>query len=119
MLVVFAANFLVFCHCAARAEACGRAHSCCEKKACAASRPMSPESSKHSDCQGMQAVRFNLVEKQVSASIGTGELPVVVLSLFPIMVAVSRTDDGFRRMDWWIYKYSPPDLQVLYQRFLI
>jgi len=111
MLVVFAANFLVFCHCAARAEAAVGHHSCCEKR-----RSGAP---KHSDCQGMQAVRFNLVEKQVASSVVMGELPVVVLDLAWVTAPVERPVEGFRRADWWASRYAPPDLQVLYQRFLI
>ena len=116
MLVVFAANFLIFCHCAARAE--GRHHSCCEKMECgaASARGKAP---KHSGCQGMQAVRFNLVEKQVASSIAPGEIPVILLTFAPVVVPVAPVKEGFRHGGWRAYPYAPPDLQVLYQRFLI
>jgi len=80
---------------------------------------MKPEGSKHSDCQGMQAVRFNLVEKQVSCPVALGEPPVIILTFDYVVVPVATVEKGFRRNDWWVYKYGPPDLQVLYQRFLI
>jgi hypothetical protein len=119
MLVVFAANFLVFCHCARAGQ-----HSCCEKSGCADHGGMMPkeakrDGSKHSDCQGMQAVRFNLVEKQAASSIVLGEPPVMVITFDHVMAPVAKIEKGFRRSDWWVYKYGPPDLQVLYQCFLI
>ena len=111
MLVVFAANFLVFCHCAARAEAAAAHHSCCGKNA--------PGEPKHSDCQGMQAVRFNLVEKQVASSVVMGELPVAVLDFVRFVAPVERPVEGFRRADWWSCRYAPPDRQALYQSYRI
>ena len=111
MLVVFAANFLVFCHCAARAAAAGGRHCCCEKK--------ESHGAKHSDCQGMQAVRFNLVEKQVASSVGVVEPPMMVVTFDYVVPQVVAVEKGYRRSDWWVYKYGPPDLQVLYSRFLI
>ena len=120
MLVVFAANFTVFCHCAARAEILKGHHSCCEKMACADSpRRGLPEGSKHSDCQGMQSVRFNLVEKQVSSPVAIGEPLVTVLTIDYVEAPVATVEKGFRRNDWWVYRYGPPDLQVLYSNFRI
>jgi len=104
MLVVFAANFTVFCHCAAAAGQ----HCCCEKKA-----------PKRSDCHGMQAVRFNLAEKEVASPIAHGEPQMLFLTLVHVVAPVATIEKGYRRSDWWVYKYGPPDLQVLYSRFLI
>lgn len=80
---------------------------------------MKPEGTKHSDCQGMQAVRFNLVEKQVAAPVALGEPPVILLIVDYVVPPVAKIEKGFRRNEWWVYKYGPPDLQVLYQCFLI
>ena len=67
----------------------------------------------------MQAVRFNLAEKEVASPIAPGEPPVIFLTFDYVEVPVATVEKGFRRNDWWVYKYGPPDLQVLYSRFLI
>ncbi|WP_431210466.1 hypothetical protein ACQ86N_31320 [Puia sp. P3] len=86
-------------------------HSCCEKKA--------PGEPKHSDCQGMQAVRFNLVEKQVASSVVMGDLPVVVLGFVRVVAPVERPAEGFGRAAWSSCQYAPPDRQALYQSYRI
>ncbi|HMI62160.1 MAG TPA: hypothetical protein VK518_14670 [Puia sp.] len=122
MLVAFTANFCVICHCAASAAPVmkgGRCHSCCgsdEKKG----EKKKGRPGNHG-CQGMQAVKFNLLEKQVSSSISSGEQPVILISFnYSILVPGRPVVDGNRAVsDQWVYKHAPPDLQVLYQRFLI
>ena len=117
MLVAFTVNFCVICHCAASAAPVmkgGHCHSCCgagEKK----------KGNEHHGCQGMQAVKFNLLEKQVSSPIGSGEQPVMLISFnYSIVVPDQLVVDGNRAVsEQWVYKHAPPDLQVLYQRFLI
>jgi hypothetical protein len=104
MLVSFAASFTVFCHCetaaAATASCCQR--SCCEKK-------------KKDDrgCQGMQAVKLNLQEKQAAPAFHLDALPMVV---------VERGIFALRRKivypDLLSYKLCP-DRQSLYNCFLI
>jgi hypothetical protein len=119
MLVVFTVNFCVVCHCAANAAPCGLAHhhTCCEKSA---SGKQSDSDSKN-DCSGMQAVKFNLLEKQVSSPIHSGEQPVLLITHIysltaPVLLVTSRS----RRLpDEWAYKHAPPDRQALYQSFLI
>ena len=115
MLVAFTVNFCVICHCAASAAPTkvGHCHACCgsgEKKG-----------NEHHGCQGMQAVKFNLLEKQVSSSISSGEQPVMLISFnYSILAPGQLVVDGYRAVpDQWVYKHAPPDLQVLYQRFLI
>jgi hypothetical protein len=122
MLVAFAVNFCVVCHCAASAAPVGKGSHCC---GCCGSHEMKGEKTKGSGgshgCQGMQAVKFNLLEKQVSSSISSGEQPVMLISFsYSILVPGQLVVDGNRAVsDQWVYKHAPPDLQVLYQRFLI
>ena len=106
LLSVFTANFTVFCHCATASP------SCCEKKT----------NQKRNDhgCQGMQAVKFNLLEKQTAASIHAGASPVIILAQAALAPAVPV----FRVVppslpSTWSSKHPPPDLLSLYQCFLI
>ena len=119
MLVVFTVNFCVVCHCAANAapRGLGHHHTCCEKSA---SGNQSDNESKN-DCSGMQAVKFNLLEKQVSSPIHSGEQPVLLIAhIYSIAAPVFLTTSGSRRLpDEWAYKHAPPDRQALYQSFLI
>jgi len=114
MLVVFTVNFCVICHCAANAAPRAvHCHSCCEKK--------SSKKEGHEGCSGMQAVKFNLLEKQVSSSITSGDQPVLLINhIYSVCVPV-RLSGGDKPIipDQWVYKHAPPDLQALYQRFLI
>lgn len=115
MLVAFMVNFCVICHCAAREAPVmkgGHCHGCCSSE---------KKGQKSGGCQGMQAVRFNLLEKQVSSPIGSGEQPVMPISFnYSLLIPGRLIADGFRVVyDQWVYKHAPPDLQVLYQRFLI
>jgi hypothetical protein len=66
----------------------------------------------------MQAVKFNLLEKQVSPHIELSPLYVIVLTREE---PVLRNDAGFRQTfpDKAFYTGSPPDLQSLYQCFRI
>jgi hypothetical protein len=108
MLVAFTANFTVFCHCAANAAA----HACCcEKKAPSKSPKSSPEG-----CNGMQAVKFNLLEKQVAAHIDLAPTPVFALPLPPLRLVTAPLPT--RATTCWP-KHPPPDILVLQQRFLI
>src|SRR5579871_4025542 len=65
MLVAFAANLTVFCHCA---TAQAKKHSCC----CHDEKQSKP-------CNSAQAVKFNLVEKQLADHIEAAPLPIVQL----------------------------------------
>ena len=110
MLVSFAASFTVFCHCetAAAASCCQR--SCCEKK---------PEQKKTDHgCQGMQAVKFNLQDKQTAAAIHMAAIPMVVLPMTQI-AHVRQLSEAKALSPAWPDRHSPPDRQSLYQCFLI
>lgn len=100
LLLAFTANFTVFCHCAtAQKHSC-----CCEKK------------EKKTPCNSAQAVKFNLVEKQLADQIQAAPLPVIELLVQRPVVQTStlraqRLSDDTR--------HPPPDLLTLQQRLLI
>src|SRR5579863_2111539 len=103
MLVVFTANFTVFCHCATAAK---HHCSCCDKKAEGKPKP----------CNSVQAVQFNLVEKQLADHIQAAPLPVVELFiqlpvLQPTGLSAPTTPNNLQ--------HPPPDILTLQQRFLI
>jgi hypothetical protein len=100
MLVSFAASFTVFCH-------CEKASSCCEKK-----------KTTDKGCQGTQAVKLNLQEKQAVAA-----FHVEAVAMMPAQrgtggrVLGARVERGFAI--FWSYKHSPPNRQSFYHCFLI
>ena len=98
MLVVFAANFTVFCHCATTQKH----HCCCEQKA----KP----------CHSAEAVKFHLAEKQLADQVQAAPLPVIALfiqqpNLLPVQLSTSAAPDNCQ--------YPPPDILSLQQRLLI
>jgi hypothetical protein len=107
MLLAFAASFTVFCHC----EAAAPRHSCCcerEKK----------EKKDDHGCQGMQAVKLNLQDKQAAAAFHLEALPMVLVEQGADQrVPAAQERKGFS--GFWSYKHSPPNRQSLYQCFLI
>ena len=114
MLVTFSVSFTVFCHCAAMAAVAAPAH-CqhCHKKA--------PKQHGDSGCQGMQAVKFNLLEKQTADIIHASPAPFMALiarAVYPLSITFGSAE---RRQlpEQWSYKHSPPDRLSLYQCFLI
>ncbi|MDO6432513.1 hypothetical protein Q4E93_18050 [Flavitalea sp. BT771] len=111
MLTVFAANFLVVCHCSARAAAPHQ--SCCSK---AENKPPCKDDK---GCSGMHAVKFNLKEKQASAKIDVQPLYAIVHTHDWVIASSAGHDirKSFRHR--WPPRYSPPDLLSLYQCFLI
>jgi hypothetical protein len=130
LLLTFSASFTIFCHCAcaAAAAAAHRAasadsesprHSCCDKM------PESPKQAKHQhshrDCQGMQAVRFNLLEKQTADPIHSAPAPFTGLIQWgeqPTITTLPQTEKR-KLPQQWSYKHSPPNRLSLYQCFLI
>ena len=106
LLTVFAANFMVVCHCSARSLPAE--HSCCKKKT-----PCKDDNS----CGGMQAVKFNLLEKQTSDPVAIGDV-YVSIKLFDWQLTAPEVTyriipDSSQPI------HSPPDRQSLYQCFLI
>lgn len=110
LLTVFTVNFMAICHCSS-----GRVmeHSCCAKK------ETRPPCKDDNGCSGKHAVKFNLLEKQVSSHIELDH---------PLYALVYITYDQQMEMHAgteptssgkWPPAYSPPDLQSLYQCFRI
>jgi len=100
LLVAFTANFTVFCHCATtQKHAC-----CCEKK------------EKRTPCNSAQAVKFNLVEKQLADQIQAAPLPVIELVIQGpvVQIATFRTQSTFNDT-----RHPPPDILALQHRLLI
>ncbi|MBS1662694.1 MAG: hypothetical protein JST68_16745 [Bacteroidetes bacterium] len=132
MLVTFTVNFCVICHCAASAapvKVGHTHHSCCEKAVCDEKGDGSKAAADCGDkgmkepkggCQGMQAVKFNLLEKQASDPVVMGEMPVLWVPTYTYSLpVVELKEPGLRVPEQWAYRHSPPDLRVLHQSFLI
>jgi hypothetical protein len=122
LLVTFTASFTVFCHCecvtAMNTAMAGKVqhHSCCEK---------TPEKANHQqeqhDCQGMQAVRFHLLEKQAADPVHASAAPLTAQLEWgwqPVNTMLTQTEKR-KLPQQWSYKHSPPNLLSLYQCFLI
>lgn len=120
MLVTFMVNFGVVCHCAGKGVGVKAMvhHSCCEEKDagvkdCGAKEPKG-------GCQGMQAVKFNLLEKQASDPVSAGESPVWLVPFYMYSVPVVELKEPVLGLpEQWAYRHSPPDLRILHQSFLI
>lgn len=110
MLVAFATNFTVFCHCEARAAAPNCP--CCEKKL--------PKQNRHKDCTGMQAMHFNLLEKQVAPQTQLKQLQMTAAAVEVPVAGKSPLPAGHTPIPaQWLDKHSPPDFHAFYQCFLI
>lgn len=114
MLVTFSVSFTVFCHCAVLAAVAAPV-SCqhCHKKA--AKQQDDP------GCQGMRAVRFNLLEKQTADPIHAAPAPLTALIAridYPLSILLASTE-RIKLPQQWSYKHSPPDRLSLYQCLLI
>jgi hypothetical protein len=115
LTAIFAGNFLVVCHCSATAGACSdfaaRQHCCCRQK----TRPCREKS----DCPGMRAVKFNLMEKKVA---GPVHLNLVAAAsdvrdyIVPVMEG-RLTQRNYSSN--YFYQHSPPDRLAFYHCFLI
>jgi hypothetical protein len=65
-------------------------------------------------------MKFNLSEKQVAKAIHADPLCSMAITrdfMIPVAVRQAIPKQSYQQQDF--YKHSPPDLQVLYQRFLI
>jgi len=100
MLVAFAVNFTVFCHCATAQK-----HSCCCQK-----------QTKTKPCNSARAVKFNLAEKQLADYIQPAPLPVIeIIVAYPVTTATRLPEPAACPN----VKHPPPDILTLQQRFLI
>jgi hypothetical protein len=135
MLTVFAANFYSVCHCRHMAisnsnpvafdgikghekdQDCDDDH--CSDKSCADNHKPCNEKD---GCCGTHAVKFSLLEKQTAEQITLHPLFTVAFTqhfIIPLeIIPLSGNTEGKIEQEW-LHKHSPPDLQSLYQRFLI
>lgn len=114
MLTVFAANFMVVCHCSARAAAATPPHSCCQR---AEKAPSQQPCDDGNGCSGMHAMKFNLLEKQTSSGVSLDQVDAIVYTYEWAVTppaTLQKTLPGGRTP-----RHPPPDLQSLYQCFLI
>lgn len=118
LLITFVSNFFVICHCQANeAPAAAHRHSCCCRENASATQHSHPDSN---ECPATHALKFNLLEKQVASTFLAGA-PIVAEVPRHFIVAINGgfalDEEPLRKI--YFYKHSPPDLQSLYQRFLI
>jgi len=100
LLAAFTANFTVFCHCAtAQKRSC-----CCEKQ------------EKKGPCHSVQAVKFNLVEKQLADHIQAAPVPVIEHLIQHPLTEPTRLPAPAPPNN---AKHPPPDILTLQQRLLI
>lgn len=136
MLTVFAANFYSICHCPSVAvnphSPSHRSHlqkgSCCSEAYCTGknstgySKPCKNPCSENDGCCSTHAVKFSLLEKQTAGQIALHPLFAVAFThhfiISPESLPSTAKPEGIIDNEWR-YKHSPPDLQALYQRFLI
>src|SRR5579871_737795 len=129
LLVAFTANFFVVCHCQATMPhktlpPCCAKHMHMEESGSAvpqATTPHHPYDEK-GGCQHTQAVKFQLLEKQIPDPVSQPPLLITFIqtrwvpSLFYTIQAITQRKD---LRDLGQEKYAPPDFQALYQSFLI
>jgi hypothetical protein len=117
MLTTFSISFTVFCHCAAMAAAKVAAPAHCRH----CHHKASKQTQGSADCHGMQAVRFNLLEKQTADPIHPAPAPLTALIEWPEYSSSIALAPVEKRTSphTWSYKHSPLDRLSLYQRFLI
>lgn len=118
LLITFVSNFFVVCHCqASEAPMAAHRHSCCCRENASTTQHSHPDGN---ECPATHAVKFNLLEKQVASTFFAG-VPMVADIAAHFIVAINGCSvlDGASFRKIYLYKHSPPDLQSLYQRFLI
>ncbi len=138
LLTVFTANFYSVCHCKDMAPSRpalaqrashhdGKHHE--EKDDCCRDDIQSPKdcSDHHcprdekNGCCGTHAVKWSLLEKQAAYPISSYPVFFAAFThhfIIPTDLTLSLPSKG-KIQDKWLHKHSPPDLQSLYQRFLI
>ena len=120
--IIFTANFSVVCHCSAHAAPMALRHSCCGNHRQDDTKGPDQRASHRScddkgGCPAIHAVKFNLLEKQVPSVVHAVPLFAALLTThFIIIPEFLPTRSGDCP---YLHKHPPPDLQALYQRFLI
>jgi hypothetical protein len=121
MLVTFTASFTVFCHCetvTTPAAACCKNSCCGDKKSDHDDGKKTQHNKDDHGCQGMQAVKLNLQDKQTATAIHMAPLPMVVLPMTQI-ASIRPSAEPKAQSPAWPDRHSPPDLLSLHQCFLI
>jgi hypothetical protein len=118
LLITFVSNFFVVCHCQANEAPAGpHRHSCCCRENAATTQHTHHDGN---ECPATHAVKFNLTEKQVTSTFFAGAPMIAVVDgHFIVAVNGGLAVDKSPVRKIYFYKHSPPDLQSLYQRFLI
>ena len=131
LLTVFAANFCAICHCGEMVVTRHTlAHtnpthknSCCQESCRSANSDATPHKpcNEQGGCCGAHAIKFGLLEKQTVEPIHIDALFAVAITPYFIVspeIPLPGHVQGHIGYEWR-HKHSPPDLQSLYQRFLI
>ncbi|HUB60556.1 MAG TPA: hypothetical protein VL978_07640 [Puia sp.] len=128
LAAIFTGNFLVVCHCSAaerRVSAAMQGCTCCPQKAVPCTHKVVPCPQKAvpcmpgKPCPGMQAVKFNLLEKKTAAKICLGPVEAMVFIPRYMVPAVEGRLARRNVSSWYLPPHAPPDRLALYQCFLI
>jgi hypothetical protein len=132
LLVAFTANFFVVCHCSAMTAPAQvqhhHQHSCCGKENVAGGKCAAGENATHDatpcdkgNCRHAQAIKFNLLEKQLAHQVTQPPLYTIFINRDFILPVNESLEKPHREITsgQWPGTHSPPDLHALYQRFLI
>jgi len=131
LLTIFAANLYGVCHCSnmdiriaqARATQTHKMSCCDDHRATGKTHDDKPTPCSGNDgCGGTHAVKFSLLDKQAAEPFSLHPI-VAVAFVHHFIISPDNavfTGPAQDRIDTqWRHKHSPPDLQSLYQRFLI
>jgi len=136
MLTVFTANFYSICHCPHMAvtphslshKSHKQKESCCHEASGTAKistdhpKPCDKPCNEKDGCTGTHAVKFSLLEKQTAEQVALHPLFAVAFThhfIIPLEILPFSGNPEGNIDNEWRHKHSPPDLQALYQRFLI
>jgi hypothetical protein len=118
LLAVFAGNFFVVCRCSAAMASSAlmrmnpvHAHCRCQKK----TLPCKDKK----DCSGMQAVKFNLLEKKAAAKIRVGPVNAVQVTRGYFISGVEGRPVQSNAFSCYLSPHAPPDRLAFYRRYLI
>ncbi len=133
LLTLFTANFYSICHCrqltvtrhALSHDSHKQKKSCCCYEAPHADKTCANQHkpcNEKDGCGATHAVKFSLLEKQAVGPITLHPLSAVAFTnhfITPLDIFPHSGNSEDHIGHEWQHKHSPPDLQSLYQRFLI
>lgn len=121
LMAIFASDFFAVCRCPGEVSAAlssfmrmkGKyAHCCCCQKA--------PPCKGEKRCPGMQAVKFNLLEKKAAATVCLNPVDAMAVLMPGYAVPMVEGVPAQRNVSsWYLPPHAPPDRLVLYHCFLI